>query len=113
MAELRRREAFEAALARGEVAVNKAALAPTGSYGYSDFQLRGTYLLIPFACKSCGKEEVWTPQQQKWWYETAKGDPFSGPSMCRPCRATERRRKAEARRLHLEGVERKRKEKGG
>jgi Probable zinc-ribbon domain len=107
------REALEAAITEGGAAiVDRSALTPTNSYGH-DFELRGYYAPVPFVCKSCGKPEVWTPTQQKWWYEVAKGSPHAGPSRCRPCRAAERRRKAEAQRVHLEGLERKRKEKSG
>jgi hypothetical protein len=110
-AEQRRRDEFAAAIARGEVAVDRAKLAPSGSYSRPEYVLRGTYRPVPFVCKSCGKEEVWTPGQQKWWYEIAQGDRFAGPKFCRPCRAKERARRTEARRVHLEGVARKAAEK--
>ena len=97
---------------RGAARVDAAQIAPTNSHG-PEFKLRGYYLSWPFACKSCGKDEVWTPHQQKWFYEVAKGDPNAGPSRCRPCRAAERRRKADARRVHLDGVERKQRASGG
>jgi hypothetical protein len=45
--------------------------------------------------------------QQKWWYETAKGDVFTKAVRCRACRTKERARKAAARRVHLEGLARK------
>ena len=64
--------------------------------------------LVPASLRAgCGAAQVWTPRQQKWWYEVAGGDRFSGPKFCRPCRAQERARKAEARRTHLEGAARK------
>ena len=95
---------------QGAVRVDLTQLAPTNSYG-SSFMLCGYYLPVAFACKTCGKEEIWTPEQQKWFYEVVKGDPNAGPSRCRPCRVAERRRREEARRVHLEGLERKRWEK--
>ncbi len=95
----------------GEVVVNPSRLAASGSYSTPEFVRRGVYRPVSFACKSCGKEEVWTPHQQKWWYEIARGNPFSGPKFCRPCRARERARKAEARHVHLEGLARKAAEK--
>jgi hypothetical protein len=110
-AERRRREAAEEAARFGFLPVDMTALAPTNSYGDADFVKRGDYLPFPFTCKSCGKGDVWTPQQQKWWYEVVKGDRFRIATLCRPCRAAERRRKAEARRVQREGLERKRKEK--
>ena len=101
-------EALRAALARGELPVEPSKLNPAGcSYSIPAFVERGTYAPIAFTCKMCGKRETWTAHQQKWWYETAKGDVFSTATMCRPCRAKERARRNEARRVHLEGVARK------
>lgn len=60
-----------------------------------------------FQCRDCGKFEVWTPRQQKWWYEEIGGNIETTALRCRPCRLKERLRKAEARRIHLEGLERK------
>ncbi len=31
---------------------------------------------IVFRCRDCGADEIWTAEQQKWWYEVAKG-PFT------------------------------------
>lgn len=87
--------------------VNEELLAPNNSYGAPDFVRRGYYVDIPFRCADCGKEEVWTGSQQKWWYEVAKGFVYSGAKRCRACRRRERERQAEARRIHLEGVARK------
>lgn len=42
---------------------------------------------IEFTCRDCGVEEVWTAEQQKWWYEVAKGSIYSGAIRCRECRA--------------------------
>ena len=103
----RHADEFRAALARGEVAVDRDKLAPTRSYSEPDFVVRGTYRPVPFVCKSCGKEEIWTPHQQKWWYEVARGDRFTIAKFCRPCRRKERERAAKARAEHLEGVARK------
>ncbi|HUM95985.1 MAG TPA: zinc-ribbon domain containing protein, partial [Candidatus Competibacter sp.] len=52
----------------------------------------------------CGKEEIWTAAQQRWWYEEAHGDVWTVAVRCRPCRQQERIRKTEARRIHLEGL---------
>ena len=38
----------------------------------------------------------------------ANGSPLTTATLCRPCRRKERARRAEARRTHLEGLERKR-----
>jgi len=87
--------------------VNEALLAPNNSYGAPDFVYRGYYVDRPFHCVDCGKEELWTGTQQKWWYEVAKGFAYSTAIRCRLCRRRERIRQDEARRVHLEGLERK------
>ena len=89
------------------ISVNVAALAPNNSYGAPDFVRRGYYVDRPFRCVDCNKEEVWTGSQQKWWYEVAKGFAYSTAIRCRLCRRSERARREEARRIHLEGLARK------
>jgi hypothetical protein len=89
------------------VPVNEELLAPNNSYGAPDFVRRGYYIDIPFRCVACGKEEIWTGTQQKWWYEVAKGFVYSTAIRCRACRRKERDRRADARRVHLEGIARK------
>lgn len=91
----------------GEAPCNPTALAPSNSYGTPDFVRRGYYIDMAFTCKGCGKHEVWTATQQKWWYEVAKGGQDKIAVRCRPCRAKERARKNEARRVHLEGLTKK------
>jgi len=93
------------------VPVNEDLLAPYNSYGAPDFVVRGYYLDCPFRCVACGSEHTWTGTQQKWWYEVAKGYPYSTAKLCRPCRRREQARRAEARRLHLEGLARRKKSK--
>jgi hypothetical protein len=89
------------------VRVNAAALAPNNSYGAPRFVRRGYYSDEPFRCSGCGADQVWTARQQKWWYEVAKGYVYSTARLCRPCRRREQARRTEARRVHLEGVRRK------
>jgi hypothetical protein len=89
------------------VPVNEELLAPNNSYGAPAFVRRGYYVDIPFRCADCGKEEVWTGSQQKWWYEIAKGFGYSSAVRCRACRRKEQARRNEARRVHLEGIARK------
>lgn len=88
--------------------VNTGALAPNNSYGSPEFVKRGYYKDMPFTCGGCGAAQVWTGWQQKWWYEVAKGYAHSTARYCRACRHRERSRRTEARRIHLEGVARKR-----
>ena len=89
------------------VPVNVSALAPNNSYGAPQFVTRGYYLDVAFRCQDCGKQEVWTAAQQKWWYEVAKGYLYSTATRCRSCRRKEQARRREARRVHLEGLARK------
>jgi hypothetical protein len=56
--------------------------APNNSYSPPTF-----YRDYEFACVDCGKREVWTAEQQRWWYEVAKGSIYSGAKRCRACRA--------------------------
>jgi hypothetical protein len=100
------RAALEREAARGR-AVNREALAPHGSYDEPEFVTRGFYADMPFDCVECGKAEIWTAAQQKWWYEVAKGNVFTTARRCRACRPRERDRRAEARRSRLEGLARK------
>lgn len=88
----------------GTVVVTPTLLRPTTSYGIPEFVRRGYYQDRPFRCKDCGIEEVWTAAQQRWWYEVAQGDVWTVAVRCRPCRQRERERKAEARRIHGEGL---------
>jgi hypothetical protein len=94
-------------VAAGAVPVNASLLRPNGSYSLPEFLTLGIYLDKSFTCADCGAEQVWTATQQKWWYEVAKGDLFATARRCRPCRRRERERQAEARRVHLEGVAKK------
>jgi hypothetical protein len=89
------------------VPVNAELLAPNNSYGAPDFVTRGYYVDRNFCCIDCGKEEVWTGTQQKWWYEVAKGFAYSTAVRCRVCRRKKRDQSAESRRIHLDGIERK------
>ena len=91
-------------LARRHLLVNPANLRPDNSYGTPEFVRRGYYADMPFVCKSCGAAQVWTETQQKWWYESAKGDVWSVAVQCKPCRRREQARKAAARRVHLAGL---------
>jgi hypothetical protein len=99
--------AHEAALLRGRTKVNASLLRPDNSYSLPDYVTRGYYLDRPFTCKDCGKPEVWSATQQKWWYESAKGGVWTVATRCRACRRRERERRNEARRVHLHGLARK------
>ena len=85
------------------VAANVEALAHNNTYG----PLPLFYVDKPFVCRDCDKAEVWTAAQQKWWYEVAKGHIDSHAVRCRACRRSEQQRRAEARRVHTEGLAKK------
>ena len=90
----------------GAAAVDPAQLAHNNTWGL----LPSFYIDSPFVCKDCGAHEIWTAKQQKWWYEIAGGLLGATTAVrCRSCRAKERVRKAEARRVHLEGLAKKQK----
>ena len=88
----------------GSVPVNPVNLSPNNGYGMPEFVKRGFYVDLPFNCKHCVTPQIWTAQQQHWWYELAKGDVWTIAILCRPCRIKERERKALARKRHLEGL---------
>jgi hypothetical protein len=105
----RERARAQRELAKSHVLVNPENLRPTNSYGTPDFVKRGYYVDMPFNCKACGVTQVWTENQQKWWYESAKGDVWTVAVLCRPCRKREQGRRAAAREVHLAGLAAKRK----
>jgi Probable zinc-ribbon domain len=99
---------LEAKRLAGQVVVNVSNLRHTNSYGTPDFVSRGYYVDFPFKCKDCGKSEVWSPTQQRWWYEIAKGDVWKVANRCRPCRQRERARRNVAREVAEAGIAKKR-----
>lgn len=69
-----------------------------------------TYIDIPlfyvdkeFVCKDCSASEVWTAKQQKWWYETAKGNFETTAVRCRACRDKQKFAR-DAQKKHMEEV---------
>ncbi|MRR17815.1 MAG: hypothetical protein EG826_15310 [Deltaproteobacteria bacterium] len=86
---------------------------PPGSVPADQHELRhnNTYDALPqfyvdkvLLCRTCGKEEVWTAEQQKWWYEVAKGNINSQAVQCRECRDQEKARRDLARNVHKDGL---------
>src|SRR5262245_37993029 len=61
-----------------------------------------------FTCKDCGEREVWTAKQQQRWYEEQGGEIEAIAIRCCACRRKEKLRRDTARKIHLEGIERKR-----
>jgi len=66
----------------GAVAANTSRQVPNNSYTSPPTY----YIDIAFACCDCGSDEVWTAQQQKWYYEVAKGTLYTTAVRCRDCR---------------------------
>lgn len=48
---------------------------------------RPYYRDYEFTCCDCGIPQVWTAEQQRWWYEVARGPIYSRAKRCRACRA--------------------------
>ena len=88
----------------GAVPANHAELAHNNTYGL----LPRFYVDRVFVCRQCGTEEVWPAERQKWWYEVAKGNINTDAVLCRACREAKKTKKNEARRVHLEGVAKRR-----
>jgi hypothetical protein len=82
-------------------------LSTGNSYGTGHL-FRNFYEDAVFICKDCGSKEVWTAEQQKWWYEEMHAYIDTHAVRCRACRIKEGQRKAEARRISKEGMARKR-----
>lgn len=69
-------------LPTGAVLADHNELKHINTYG----QLPLCYVDKPFVCRDCQKKEVWSAEQQKWWYEVAKGHIDSTAVRCRECR---------------------------
>jgi len=85
-ARLRRTERVDVAVIKGAIAADLSQQVPNNSYAAKPL----SYVDQPFACKDCGKEEVWTAAQQKWYYEVAKGSLYGRAVRCRACRKRRR-----------------------
>jgi len=64
------------------IAANLSRQVPNNSWGPP----KVVYVDIAFCCRDCGQEEVWTAEQQKWYYEVAKGTLYATAVRCRACR---------------------------
>jgi hypothetical protein len=99
-----RRKPKDASRPPGAVAADHSQLTHNNTYS----PLPEYYVDKVVVCRQCGKEEVWPAERQKWWYEVAKGNINTEAVLCRACRQAAKEKKSEARRIHLEGVARKR-----
>lgn len=87
----------------GAVLADQQELEHNNTYG----PLPRFYIDKVLVCRQCGIEEVWTAERQKWWYEVAKGNINTDAVLCRACRGKEKKRKDEARNIHMEGLKKK------
>lgn len=74
----------------GAIAADTNKQEPVSPYG----SRKPFYVDFPFKCEDCGREEVWTAEQQKWYYEEAKGTLYATAKRCRNCRNQAREAKA-------------------
>jgi hypothetical protein len=65
------------------------------------------YYDIDFECRDCGVIERWTAKKQKIYYEEQQGEIEGLPIRCNSCRRKNREEKAEVRRIHLAGIQKK------
>jgi hypothetical protein len=72
----------DGAAPEGAVLADLEKLSHINTYG----DLPTHYQDYPFICKDCGSAEVWMAEQQKWYYEEAKGHIWSVAMHCRACR---------------------------
>ncbi len=67
---------------RGAVAADLSQQLPNNSHS----SRRLFYVDKEFQCVDCGTREIWSAQQQKWFYEVAKGSLYATANRCRRCR---------------------------
>ena len=77
-----KRDAKKSAFPEGAVMADLSQQVPNNSYGPPVL----FYVDKPFKCIDCGKNEIWTAQQQQWYYEVAKGSLYATAVRCRSCR---------------------------
>jgi hypothetical protein len=82
----------------GAIRADHSKHAPHNSYGALNF-----YVDLDFVCADCGTDETWTAEQQRWWYEEAKGYIDSRAVRCRSCRGRAREEKQVQRRRSMKG----------
>ena len=87
----------------GAVLADQRELSHNNTYG----RLPRFYVDKILVCRHCGTKEVWPAERQKWWYEIAKGNINTEAVLCRACRAKEKLKKQDSRRVHLEGLGKK------
>ncbi len=92
-------------LPRGAVAAGRSRQVPNNSYNAPP----SYYTDVEFTCRDCGKQDVWSAREQKWFYEVVKGTLYQEASRCADCRKRVRAGK-KRQRLQMEAAaEKKRK----
>ena len=66
----------------GAVPADTSKQVPVSPYGST----KKFYVDIAFKCSDCGSDEIWTGEQQRWFYEDAKGSLYATAKRCRDCR---------------------------
>lgn len=77
-----KRDAERSSIPEGAVIADPSKQVPNNSYGGPLL----FYVDTPFTCIDCGKNEIWSAQQQQWYYEVAKGSLYATAIRCRDCR---------------------------
>jgi len=96
---LKKRKGKKALVPIHAVAADPAKLSHNNTY--DPFPLY--YNDITYTCRACGEAAAWTAEQQKWWYEEAKGHIHSRAVHCKDCRAKIQAEK-KAQQLHIEAM---------
>ena len=73
----------------GRIRADLTKQAPNNSYGPAKLY----YEDLEFTCRDCQKKEIWTAEQQQWWYEVARGSIHTTAIRCRTCRQARRGQK--------------------
>jgi hypothetical protein len=73
---------------RGAVAADPSQQVPTNSYLPPPL----FYVDKEFNCVDCGRREIWAAEQQKWYYEVAKGSLYATAVRCPECQRSRRER---------------------
>ena len=84
------REAERIALLQPEQQKNHPSAVPADHSKLNHINTYGSlpdyYIDQPFACRNCGKWEIWNAMSQKWYYEEAKGHIDAVAVECHDCR---------------------------
>ena len=77
-----KRDIAKGGLPPGAVAADTSQQVPINTYS----GLKTFYVDVNFKCRDCGRKEVWTAKDQKWFYEVAKGSLHQTAARCLKCR---------------------------